>query len=392
MAKGHDRGPLYERLYVQLKEQIAAGSWRPGDRIPSERQLASLYGVSQITVRHALHELVLEGLVVRRVPAGTFVASPAQRRHEIGVATFGSKATDTPYFGGMLAGMQEAASDQARLRILAPPADLAPAAWLKQVAASGEVAGVILVTADPLQYAHVAHLELIGFPYVALNRRIPGYAAWSVVLNDYAIGRQAVDYLYALGHRRIAHLAGPPSLMPAADRLHGFLDGLYAHGLLAAPVAEAEVARGVVPPDALVCFGRLTFGTAPDVAAASGYEGMRALLAAAPRPTAVFAGSDFMAAGAYRAIREAGLRIPDDVSVICLSHGSTMAAALDPPLTALEYQPQELGRQSLRLLLDQLEGRVTRESAATPQARVRVVEAVFVERASCQPPADTCDT
>ena len=135
----------------------------------------------------------------------------------------------------------------------APPAGAATPEWLKQLARAGDVEGVLIVTADPIRFEDVAHLELVGFPYVLLNRRVPGRAVWCVVLDDYGIGRQAVDYLYALGHRSLAHLAGPPGWTTAADRLRGVLDGLRARGLAGASLEEMDGREGL--RDAPVAFG-----------------------------------------------------------------------------------------------------------------------------------------
>jgi LacI family repressor for deo operon, udp, cdd, tsx, nupC, and nupG len=401
------RGPLHERLRVQLKQQIAAGRWRPGARIPSERDLAATYGISMITVRRALHDLALEGTVVRRVPAGTFVTEAAVRPHQLAVAATGARSVDSPFFGPLIAGVQEAARSRAELRLLAAPEGTSTSAWLKQVAHAGAVEGMILITADALTYDDVAPLDLRGFPYVLLNRRIPGHAVWCTVLNDYEVGRQAVDYLHRLGHRRLAHIGGPPELVTAADRVRGFLDGLRAHGLLpgAADGDKANGANGAnratggalpgrasapppgrsatlgVPPEAPVAFGRFSYGV--DDRHESGRQAMRTLLERTPRPTAVFAASDDLAVGAYRALREASLDVPGDVSLIGMSN-TAYAAAMDPPLTSFDDQRREMGRQALQLLLDQIEGRVGAGDAADPAHRTRRVAATLVERASCR--------
>src|SRR3990172_1139894 len=68
--------PYYLQLIDLLKEKIAQGTWKPGDQIPSEPELCSIYGVSRTVVRQALMELELEGLIIRRKGKGTFIAEP----------------------------------------------------------------------------------------------------------------------------------------------------------------------------------------------------------------------------------------------------------------------------------------------------------------------------
>jgi DNA-binding LacI/PurR family transcriptional regulator len=362
-------GSLHERLRRQIMQQIAGGRWRPGERIPPERSLATTYGVSLITVRRALRDLALEGVVVRRVPAGTFVVDRPAKPRIIGVAAGGTRSVDSPFFGPMLAGIQAAAPERAEIRLFACPENTPPVEWLKRVAQSGEVEGVIVVTGDPLTYEDIAPLDLRGFPYVLLNRRIPDHAVWCVVLNDYDVGREAVEYLYALGHREIAHVAGPPELVTSADRVRGFIDGLDAHGLLGSS-SEAPVVHG-----------RFSYGV--EDAHESGYAATRTLLTRVPPPTAIFASSDDLAIGAYRALREAGRRVGDDVSVIGMVN-STYAASLDPPLTSFDYRRTELGRQAVQLLMDQLDARVDGGNGTDPARRMRVVKAHLIERASCR--------
>jgi DNA-binding LacI/PurR family transcriptional regulator len=102
----------------------------------------------------------------------------------------------------------------------------------------------------------------------------------------------------------------------------------------------------------------------------------------------VFAAADHLAVGAYHAIREAGLRVGEDVSVVAVA-GPALAAALQPPLTAFDHQRRELGVQAVELLLEQIEGRETteRSAGAGPEAFARVLQATLVERESCRPPA-----
>lgn len=69
-------GALYRQLKEVIREQIASGELQPGDRLPSERELSEQYGISRMTVREALSELVREGVVQRRQGKGTFVATP----------------------------------------------------------------------------------------------------------------------------------------------------------------------------------------------------------------------------------------------------------------------------------------------------------------------------
>jgi LacI family transcriptional regulator len=95
-----------------------------------------------------------------------------------------------------------------------------------------------------------------------------------------------------------------------------------------------------------------------DPTEAGGYTAMRHLLTRSPRPRAVFATNDMMAIGAMVAIREAGLRVPDDIAVAGFDD-ITVARLLNPPLTTVAQFPQDLGRRAAELLFERLEGGVT---------------------------------
>lgn len=142
----------------------------------------------------------------------------------------------------------------------------------------------------------------------------------------------AVNYLASLGHRRIGFITGDMSLTSAVDRLDGFQHSIASHGLIDDP--------------ALVVEGNYH--------QPSGYTGAQALLALPEPPTAIFAANDAMAFGAIDAIRDAGLRIPVDVSVIGFDD-TPQAAGGSPALTTIRQPLEEMGRQALQMLLTYIE-------------------------------------
>lgn len=168
---------------------------------------------------------------------------------------------------------------------------------------------------------------------------------------------QAARHLCALGHSAIAHIHGPESFRSAHERRSGFIRGL------------TESGRSL-PSDMIVEAG-YTFD--------SGLLAMEKLLYARRRPTAIFAGNDEMATGAYVAVRKAGLRIPEDISIVGFDD-TPIAARLWPALTTVRLPIREMGRAAAKLLLDQSAGKepeellsfwpeiVVRESTAPPPA------------------------
>lgn len=180
-------------------------------------------------------------------------------------------------------------------------------------------------------------LDLIqqhGLPIVVLDRIPAGFEGPSVVLDNGRAGRLAAEHLLDLGHRRLAHISGPLDLRLSRERQQGFHDAILARGLTPGPTAAGDT----------------------QWSSASGYRAMRSLLAAAERPTAVFAANDRMAIGAMRAIAEAGLSIPGDLSIVGVDD-IEVAAYQRPALTTVAQSLPELAARGIRTLIDLLTGR-----------------------------------
>jgi len=180
-----------------------------------------------------------------------------------------------------------------------------------------------------------------GLPYVLVSRRSRGHL--SVTTDDLLGGRLAAEHLLALGHERVAVVAGQPFSSTGVERTQGFRDTYAAAGL---PV-----------PDALV--GHCTY----DVR--GGHAVARELLAARPRPTAVFAVNDFNAIGVMGALREAGLRVGRDVAVVGYNDVS-LAAELPVPLTSVASPMVQMGRTGMTRLLQRAAGQSVRSVRLRP--------------------------
>ncbi len=171
-------------------------------------------------------------------------------------------------------------------------------------------------------------------PIVVVNRQVDGIDS-CVILEDAWGGRLATEHLVELGHRRIAHVAGPPDIDTTVRRLDGFRSVVAQHpGTVEAVVVHASAWD-----------------------AAAGYRATRRLLADAPATTAIYAVNVMIAIGVMRALQESGRRIPEDVSVIGF-HDYPLAEYLQPPLTTISMPFREAGSVAMELLLARLAGGV----------------------------------
>jgi len=194
-------------------------------------------------------------------------------------------------------------------------------------------------------------------PTVLLNCYAPGTGIASVVPAEVAGGHTATRSLVEAGHRRIAIITGEPWMEAARDRLKGYRQAL----------ATADLATD----DALVREGNWL--------PSSGYEQTRALIALPDPPTAIFCSNDSMAIGCYEALKEHGLRVPDDVSVVGYDD-QEVARHIYPPLTTVLLPHEEMGRWAVETLISQVATGV-----APPHRHVKI-ECPLVERGSVAAP------
>jgi LacI family transcriptional regulator len=194
-----------------------------------------------------------------------------------------------------------------------------------------------------------------GIRAVMVNRDSGGVPYPAVVGDDAQGIRAALVHLFGLGHRRVAHLTGPPTFSTSRVRAEAF----------AAVCAELGISSEVVP-----------------TAAYSVDEGQRAtdqiVESSSRAPTAIVAGNDLLALGAYHSLRLHGLRCPEDVSVVGFND-MPFAGDFQPAMTTVRAPHFELGAESARLLLNQIEN-----SALTALKVVLPVQ--LIVRSSTAPP------
>jgi DNA-binding LacI/PurR family transcriptional regulator len=213
------------------------------------------------------------------------------------------------------------------------------------------VDGAILIPGHVPADRAVKHLPGT-MPIVALGHAV---TVPSVMVDQYNGPLAAVRHLLDLGHRTVHHVPGPSDWLDARERARGWHDALTAAG---APVPAT---------------------TTGDWSAASGHARGR-MLAADPDVTAVFAANDQIALGVLWALHEAGRRVPDDVSVMGFDD-IPEAAFLTPPLTTLRQDFAALGRQSVNLMLEQIN-----DPTGCSTTQVVIPTELIVRRSTAQRP------
>jgi LacI family transcriptional regulator len=193
------------------------------------------------------------------------------------------------------------------------------------------VDGLVLATAR-LRHPLLAEASRADLPVVLINRLAQDYSFPSVSVDNERGVRMAVSHLAALGHRRIAHIAGPQEMSTGLSRYRGFVTAMESGGLTVDP--ELVVfAKSFTVEEGLRC-GRL-------------------LLERGAGCTAIAAGNDMLAVGCYAALDETGLSCPEDVSVVGFND-MPFIDRLRPPLTTIRFPHYQVGTEAAQLLLERI--------------------------------------
>lgn len=247
----------------------------------------------------------------------------AERTQLLGVLL---PALSNPVFAECVHGIEEAAEGAGyRLLLMTSRYETQREANGVQTLLSQRVDGLILTVADAARNAMLDRLERENVPYVLTynpcGETAPGRP--SVSVDNRLASRQAVNLLVARGHRRILMLTG---MLQASDRAQqrflGYCDALSAAGLTPAPPLEIDFNAERLPASA-----------------------MRTLCRRRARPTAIFCSNDLLAMVAMRSLRDAGLRLPEDMSIVGFD-GLSIGELLSPSLATV-YQPsREIGARA----------------------------------------------
>jgi LacI family transcriptional regulator len=308
------------------------------------------------TIHDVARRAGVASITVSRVINNSGYVSQATREHvEAAIAELGyvpnrlarslrSKRTNTlalvltditnPFFTTLARGVEDTASD-AEFTVIFCNTDESETKEQKylQVLLQQQVDGILLVparsTPDSVELIHKQ-----GTPVVVLDRRMPPGVEVDVVRCDSEDGAyRLVHLLIGLGHRQIAILSGPRGVSTAEDRVAGY--------------RRAMLPAGLGDQLNLVYFGAFT--------QSSGYEMAQQALTVNPQPTAFFAANNFIAIGALKALRDSGLRVPEDIAIVAFDDLPWNLETF-PFFTVAAQPAYDMGCRATRLLLARLAG------------------------------------
>lgn len=257
------------------------------------------------------------------------------------------------FFSEVIRGMDQAAQRSGYHLLVSSSHDAKEEIEAAMRAMRGRVDGLVAMSPHLDASSLVANVPST-LPVVLLNCAVNGDTYDALTIENRRGAQAMVRHLVDLGHQRIAIITGAEGNYDAAERLHGY--------------RRAMREAGISPPNEWEITG--------DFTETSGYRAVGALLALQPRPTALFAANDSMAIGAMSGLREAGLRVPDDIAVAGFDD-IPMARYMSPPLTSVHVDIAELGSRAVRTLLHAVE-----EKNAHARRHQRVATTLVIRR-SC---------
>jgi GntR family transcriptional regulator of arabinose operon len=335
--------PKYQQLIDYLVGMIRDGRILPGQQLPTEMELAHRFDISRHTVRNALNKLEHNGLIVRRQGMGTFCRERVSAERRI-VAVLTTYISDY-IFPSIIRGVEKVLSSEGYLLLLANTwNDREQETKCLEKLVNEDLSGLIIEpTSSALQsvdYSFFRELEKKGVPLLFLHATYPELDSPGIIMDDEQGGYTATQYLLQLGHHRIAGIFKSDDLQ-GIRRQAGFERAMQEH--------QCEVDPSLIgnyETKQLISFP---------------YQFTLDLIKKNDPPTAIVAYNDQIALKAIEAIRDEGLGVPEDISIVGYDD-SNLATASEVKLTTIRHPKEEMGRHAARTMIGMIEAKVENPS------------------------------
>lgn len=336
---------LYQKVYEDLRSAIERGDYAINQRLPSDAELTEHHGVSTITVKKALDLLRNDGYISRRPRVGTIVisdvATAAPASHSLKHPLVGLIVTnfDDTFGTRILGGLLDRANASANLLVKRSLGDASSEDRLIRALVDGGVRALILQPSSSV-YIPPAVLELVtkDFPVVILDRVFDGVPVSTVCSDNVAAGQQATEHLFSLGHEHVGLVSSDSTVSTLRDRRDGYVKAQAMHH---------------IPHDSALVFD-LVHSTTPGSTATptEDVDHLEAYLRAHPELTAVVATEYNIAVLLREAAGRVGVRIPEDLSIVCFDHPDMFYDRSHYRFTHIRQDQEGMGEAAVELALN----------------------------------------
>lgn len=341
-SESETAGPKYKRIYLELREALANGTYGAGAKLPSESELVESFGASRPTVRRALAQLEAEGLVQRRMGSGTTVIEQQSHQKPLVLGLLIPELGTTEIFEPICQGISQARIGGQHDLLWGPSFHKGAS---KEVQAENlcryyierKVAGVFFAPIEHFAGGEEVNLSITRaldeaqIPIVLMDRDIALYPARSkydvVGIDNHRAGYVLADYLLQSGSRRVGFLARPFSAHTVDARVGGYYEALHARlGAEAQPLVK--------------------WGDPSDV------EVVREFIDKA-KPDAIICANDYTAAQLMISLNSIGIQVPSGIRIAGIDDVK-YARLLQTPLTTIRQPCLEIGSTALLAMLDRI--------------------------------------
>ena len=341
--------PKYRRIATVIEEYLARTRPARGEKFFTDRALAEYFSTTVVTVAHSLNYLCQKGLLVRRAGSGTYIGGDAAKhvKSRIGVVCHEMIIEEGFYVSPVLSRFGKFFTERNYDVI----SFCASSGEYRHLMEEYELSGIMVFCPRPEFAGEIAELRGEGVPVVSIGYAMPEINGISFGSDHMEVIQMAVDYLYNLGHRRIALLH---------HRKHSCCE------LFSRAYSRAMWTRRLpANPD---------WNMIPDDDTADPLE---ELYRRGEMPTALIVGSPRQVIYVYNFCQRRNIRIPDDLSVLAMGDAE-MFQQLDPPLSAIMQNLPEIADRAANTLLDMI------RLNPIPETLKSAVAPIFTERESCR--------
>jgi GntR family transcriptional regulator of arabinose operon len=338
--------PLPKQIKEEILKDIREKGIKPGEKILSEETLAEKFGVSRMTVREAIIELINENLLFRVSGKGTFLSENLDK----GNGHTKTIIIEVPnlrnfFYYQIISGAEKVFSqNNYNFTIFSERDNSIDEKRYFEKILKEKFSGLFLISAH-YTHTNLSILKKIQkeVPIVLIDVKIPGFKTDTVVSDDFKGGFMITEHLIELGHKKILHLAGPVDDSSANERKNGYIEALKKYG----------ITRPIIRT------------TGWDLE--NGYYEVKKFFLNNKETKAIFACSDEVAIGAYRALKELRLKVPDEIALTGYAN-LDINRALEISFTTVDQAPEKMGEIAAKLLIDKIEGK--RELEKTEEIKV----------------------
>ena len=340
MIKESDKIPKYMQIAEHFKALILSGEIISGEQLSTENEIAEKFNVSRHTVRHALRELEKGVYIYKEQGKGSFCSSRDKNTQTKTIAVLTTYISNY-IFPLIISGIEEVLSAAGyNLMLLNTNNEKEKEAEYLQKIIANDVVGLIV---EPTMSAYenvnlkwYKELEKRDIPYIMINAKYDELDPAYVVMDDIEGVYLITKYLLQLGHRQIAGIFKQDDLQ-GVNRQLGYKKALEEFGI----PFNNEIVNN---------FGTKQMTFEP-------YEFTSSLLNKSERPSAIICYNDQIAAYALQAVKDAGLSIPEDISITGFDD-SDIAMATELKFTTVAHPKEDMGKKAARLLINMIQEKI----------------------------------